>query len=154
MLLEAAVHRAAGEAQLAGEELSVPARGERWRLMAAAKVTGVEAGEDKRTIVGKLLPEKELKDMGLEVYRDTAMDSASDTVYKLIPGMLGEPLHEIKKQAASPEPATEPATVPATQPATQPAAAAAPAQQAPSAEERKKSDQELINDLLLKSIRS
>jgi hypothetical protein len=135
-----------GKADLQGEELVVAARAERWRLQPAARVLQVEAGDDVKKIVNKLLSESELKRMGLEVYRDTALVADSDTVYKLDPGMLGEPLHEIKMVPEQPSEIV-------LEPVTDAPLAAAPRRE-PTPEERKKSDQELINEFLLKRLTS
>lgn len=125
-----------GTANLSGNEVIVPGRSERWKLVPAARVVGLEAGKDVKAIVSKLMTEDALKALGLEVYRDTALIAEGDTVYKLEPGMIGEPLHEIKVAEESPselmlEPEADSGKPPA---------------------EPKKSDQDLINEFLLKRL--
>ena len=126
-----------GRAELSAGELVVPGRSERWKLVPAARVVGLEAGTDVKSIVGRLLSEEELKARGLEVYRDTALVDTGDTVYKLETGMIGEPLHAIKDVSG------EDAEL-----LLEPEAGASEA----TSEQPKKSDQELINEFLLKRL--
>lgn len=133
-----------GRADLAAGELLVASRSERWKLVPAARVVGLEAGHDTQNIIGRLLTEDALKTLGLDVYRDTAAEG--DNVYKLETGMIGEPLHQIVEAVDASEVVLEDAAPPAAAPA------AAPAAVAKSPEQQKKSDQELINDFLLKRL--
>lgn len=137
-----------GSAMLSGEELLVPKRGERWKMIPAARVLGLEAGTDAKSILFKLIPEVELKAKGLEIYRDTALVAEGDTVYKLDPGMIGEPLHEVRL----PEAPAESMAPEAAKPAAAMAAKVPDAGKPKTPEEQKKSDQELINDFLLKRL--
>lgn len=121
-----------GTADLNGSEVIVARRSERWKLVPAARVVGLDAGKDVKGIVMKLMTEAALKELGLEVYRETAL--VGDTVYKLEPGMIGEPLHEIKSADDNPS------DVVSLEPETK------------SPAEQKKSDQDLINEFLLKRL--
>ncbi len=131
---------ARGDSDLQGEDLVIPQRDERWKIETAARVVGLDAGEDTVGILHRVLTEAELVEKGLEVYRDTAL--IGETVYRLETGMLGTPLHERKVQM---EPSEMEALF---------AQASAGAQ--PPDEEKKsdKSDQELINEFLLKRLTS
>ena len=128
------------ENELDGEQLVIRLRGERWKLVAAARILAVEAGKDDLKLVHKILTDAELKKNGLQVYQTTAMTEDSDTVYRLEPGFVGEPLHSVKQVAAERIGNT-------TSSAVTPAPVSSP-------KEDKKSDQDLINEFLLKRLTS
>lgn len=132
-----------GSADLAAGELLVPGRSERWKLIPAARIVGLEAGTDVKGVINRLLTEEQLKEAGLEVYRDTALVDEGDTVYKLENGMIGEPLHAVKT-------ASDEASELMLEDAEPAEATLAGAEKSP--EEQKKTDQDLINEFLLKRL--
>ncbi len=125
------------KAELDGDEVKVAARNERWKLVPGARVIDLEAGKDRAKIMHKVLTEKQFADLGIEVYRDTALMDDGDTVYKLDSGFVGEPLHDVIRIAPEKGATDESLT---------------PVPPATDEEEQKKSDQELINDFLLKRL--
>ncbi len=128
-----------GHGALDGEVLDIAARKERWRLVSAVRFIGIEAGDDVRGILHRVLTEEALREQGIDLLRSTAVDEKHEAVYIVEAGFLGEPLH-----------ATEPAAADGS------GAPASDATPAPAFEgvEQKKSDQELINDFLLRRLTS
>jgi hypothetical protein len=125
-----------GKGTLATDVLEVPGRGERWQIVPAARILSVDVGTDRRALLHRAVSEFELREQGLELMGDTAVDAETDTVYRLMTGFLGDPLHAEKSALAASGDSTE---------STEPTA--------PRAEE-KKSDQEAINDFLMKRLTS
>lgn len=122
---------------LVGDELKIPQKGEHWKLIPAARIVALEAGSDTRGLLHRIVFESQYQDYGLEVYKDTALVADTDTVYRLDVGFVGEPLHPIRPHEEAPADTASRATA-----------------TAPKFDDPKKSDQELINEFLLKRLTS
>ena len=61
---------------------------ELFKIAPAFRVVGVEEGEDKLSLLGRVKTEGELREIALDVYMDTALYK-DEVAYKLEPGVLG-----------------------------------------------------------------
>ncbi len=66
---------------------------ELFKITPAFRVIGVEEGNDKLNIMGKVRTENELNSLGLDIYMDTAIYK-DEIAYKLEPGVLGVKVEE------------------------------------------------------------
>lgn len=125
------------DAELVGDELIVASRKERWEVSSASRIVGLDAGTDTLGILNKIIPEVELRERGLEIFGDTAL--IEDTVYRLENGLLGYPskVEDALELEASAK-----------------AHSAEHSSQGSEQGGEEKSDQELINDFLLKRLSS
>jgi len=73
-------------------------KNETFRMMPAYKVVDIEAGEDTKKLMGKVKTQKELEEIGLEIYMDTAI-LGDDVVYKLELGVIGIKIDSSKQSA-------------------------------------------------------
>ena len=90
---------ALGRAEFNGRILTVKSSGEAYELDPATMFKTVIEGKDRQKLIGKVLTEKHVQDLGIDVYLDSAI--LGEIAYRVEPGFIVAKLVRPAAQAAA-----------------------------------------------------